>query len=208
MAKLSFSFIGTSVPRYSNKTKTLHSSRLIPGAGTPGYLRMSLRDKTGCGPPRRGRIGLHAGCWRELFGRGDLGVRHAYTAQREPVRAHPVPFLNHDSVGFEERTDARALPSRDVFENRSEDGEGAGAKNSSLGDLRHVLSFRDGNGLSVTDIGVQHHVNVGTSVAAINDVVRADLSPVLQLIEDEHFSIARGGASNGFNLTGFFVEEF
>ncbi len=58
--------------------------------------------------------------------------------QREPVGAHVVPFLNHHAVGFEELADAEAVPAGNVFENRRQDCQGAGAERRASCDHRDV----------------------------------------------------------------------
>ncbi len=55
---------------------------------------------------------------------------------------------------------------------------------------------------------MQHDVDVGTAVATIDDVVRADLGTGLELVENKNFSVTRGGASDGLNLAAAFVLEF
>ena len=47
---------------------------------------------------------------------------------------------------------------------------------------------------------VQHHVNIGASIADVHNVVRANLMLCLQLVERGHFAITRAGAHDGIDL--------
>src|SRR5260370_10764978 len=49
---------------------------------------------------------------------------------------------------------------------------------------------------------------VGTAIADINDVIRADLRARLELFEDKDFAIARIGAGNGIDFAGLGIKEF
>ena len=63
-------------------------------------------------------FGLHP------FFRGELGGGR----DCQPIRADALPFLDQHVVGFEEAADAIALPSRNLFQNRRQYGQRAGAQ--------------------------------------------------------------------------------
>src|SRR5437773_4137099 len=140
----------------------------------------------------------------ESLGGSRFGLR-CYCSQREPIRTHPVPLLDHHSVGFEELTNANALPAGNILENWRQHSQRAGAKNSPLGDLRNVLGLGDRDRVSITHVRMQHDVYVGAAVADVNNVVGADLRAGLQLIENEYFSIACSCASDRLDLAVVFI---
>src|ERR1700733_14678703 len=104
-----------------------------------------------------------------------VGGPGASRTEGEPVGSHAVPFLNQESEGFEELADFRALPSRTFFQNRPQDENCVIAQHCSPGDMRYMLGFRNGDGEAVAGVDVEHDVDIGISVAGVNDVVRADL---------------------------------
>src|SRR5262249_57419865 len=107
----------------------------------------------------------------------------------QPIRPHTVPFLDHHAIGLEELADLQALPTGDVFENRSQNSQRAGAQNGAFGDLRDVLGLGDGNRVSVANVRVQHHVHVRAAIANIHNVVGSNLRACLQLVENENFAV-------------------
>jgi len=51
-------------------------------------------------------------------------------------------------------------------------------------------------------VDVQHHVNVGTAIAHIDDAIRGDPQSMLQLLDYRDLAVAGGNALDGTNLAG------
>src|SRR5579864_3114981 len=60
-------------------------------------------------------------------------------AQGEPVGADAVPFLNQETIRFEELANARARPTTDVFENGHQNDECVVPEDGALCDMRDLL---------------------------------------------------------------------
>src|ERR1039458_2775432 len=129
-------------------------------------------------------------------------------ANRQPVCADTLPFLDQHSVGLEEAANAVAFPARDFFQNRRQHREGTAAQHGALRDLRNIRRLGDGNRESVARVDVQDNVNVGTAVAGVNHVIGAGDLLQKQLIQNRDFAIAGGGAHDGVDLAGRLVAKF
>src|SRR5437764_7551617 len=81
-------------------------------------------------------------------------------ADSEPIGADALPLLNQHAAGFEESTNAGALPSRNFFENGRQHCKSAGAQHRALGDLRNMRRFRNRDGESVASVDLEHHVDI------------------------------------------------
>src|SRR5580700_1165820 len=119
-----------------------------------------------------------------------------------------VPFLQQESVRFKEGPDLDGDPAQDVLQNRDQHAQPVLAEDGTPRNLRDVFVFRHRDGQPVQPVHVQHHVNVGTSVADINYAVVTDGKLRAQLLQNGYLAVARGNALNGLNLAaGWVVTE-
>lgn len=115
--------------------------------------------------------------------------------------------MDQEAAGLEEGADLRAVPADNFFEDGHEHGERVGAEHGARSDVADMLGLGDGDGEAVARVHVEHDVDVGSAVAGVDDVIRANLQLGLQLVEDGNFAVARGGAEDGVNLAGRLVAE-
>src|SRR4029077_4768089 len=95
-----------------------------------------------------------------------------------------------------------------IFQDGCQHGQRIAAQDGSFRYLRNKLGLGNSDGEAVANVDVQHDVDIGAAVTHIDDVVRANLSFGLELVEHRHFAITSGGASDGFNLARVVIAEF
>src|SRR5208283_1897128 len=105
-----------------------------------------------------------------------------------------------------ETPDLRGIPTQHFFEHGHKDTHGVVAEHRAARDAGDELRLGNGDGQAIVLVDVHHHRQVGTSIAHVDDAVRADAQGRANLFERGDFPPTRGGADDGLNLTGRFVE--
>src|ERR1700728_1021581 len=149
-------------------------------------------------------------CRQRLSLVGNRSVRGSWDRrpQRKPVSSHTIPLLNQKPVGLQEGANLRALPARNFLQNRHENDYRIVTEDRSASDMGYMLSLRNRDGESFPCIDMQHYVDIGVSIAGVNNMVRSDLEIRLKLIEYGDFSVTGASAQNRINLSRVFVLEF
>src|SRR3954470_496447 len=93
-------------------------------------------------------------------GGGLVGTGGGAPADRQPVGAHALPFLNEQAAILEQRADAARVPPGDLLEHRDEHAQGVVADHRTSRDLSDEARFGRGDRETITAIDVEHDVNV------------------------------------------------
>src|SRR5437899_10271157 len=154
------------------------------------HYKAALGQSAGYGKPEK----------RLLIGAGGLRPFALGGSKCKPVGSYFIPPLYQKAVRLEELADSGSLPAYNFLQDRHKYGVRIGAEHRSFCDLGDIFALRNCDGEAVAHIHVQHHVDIGTAVANIDDLVRADLQSGLQLIEYGDLPVTSSGPIDGLDL--------
>src|SRR5208283_2495658 len=116
------------------------------------------------------------------------------------------PFIQRQSVGFEQCPNVPRSPLEKLVENGHHDAERAIAEHRTIGNSRELLVLGNRNREPVTIIDVQHDMNVRTAVADVDHAIRSDAQSLLELLDDRDLAVAGGHALDGADFARAGVE--
>src|SRR5258708_11934338 len=139
-----------------------------------------------------------------------LGLRSRilgqYFADFHTIRPVLFPLVQRQAVGLEQFPNVPRPPVEQLIENRHHDAERVLAQHRAPGDPRELLVFRNGNREPVMVVDMQHHVNVGTTVADIDHTIGCDAQSMLELLDYRNLAVAGGHALARTNFLRIGVE--
>src|SRR5207302_3692775 len=141
-----------------------------------------------------GSLRIHSGSWERSSPCSEVQPDHTVVrtvANSEPIRAHAVPFLNHEAMIFEERADLAGSESGDLFQHGHEHAERVVTDHRALGDVRHLAGLRGGDREAIAAIHMQHDGNVRLPVAHVYDLITRHDVAGADLLDGGHLSTSR-----------------
>src|SRR5260370_8608406 len=123
-----------------------------------------------------------------------LGLRSRidgqYFTDFHTIRPVLFPLVQRQAVGLEQFPNVPRPPVEQLIENRHHDAERVLAQHSASGDPRELLVLRNSNRQPVLVVDMQHHMNVGTTIAALYNTIGCDTQSMLELLDYRNFDVA------------------
>src|SRR5678815_4467565 len=131
-----------------------------------------------------------------------LLLRRRVLAHREPIGPNLFPFLNHEPVTIEERSDLWRSIAGDLLKHRNQHTQRIVTHDGAPGDLADSPRLRHRDGETFPAVDVQHHVEVGASVADIDDAVSRQPERDAKLVDRLDLAVPGRHTRDGFDLAG------